>query len=84
MPQQRSSLVIRNVVIDGRRTSVRLNEVMWDAFKDIAQQQHCSVHELATSIAGHREAETLSTAIRAYIIEYYRSLVRRSQGAAAN
>jgi predicted DNA-binding ribbon-helix-helix protein len=39
-----SSLVIRNVVVGGHRTSVRLEPIMWEALRDIAlRQKRCMI-----------------------------------------
>ena len=68
-----SSLVIHNVVVAGRRTSVRLEPVMWDALRDIARQLRLSVHELVTTIDRERMASSLTAAIRVYIVDFYRA-----------
>lgn len=68
-----SSLVIRNVVVGGRRTSVRLEPVMWDALQEIARRQKLSVHDLVTDIDRGRTASSLTAAIRVYIVDFYRA-----------
>ena len=67
-----SSLVIRNVVVAGRRTSVRLEPVMWEALRDIARRQERTVHDVVTQIDRERTASSLNAAIRVYIVNYYR------------
>src|SRR5438046_5825994 len=44
----RSSLVIRNIVVGGHRTSVRLEPVMWEALLEIARQRQTNVNQLVT------------------------------------
>ena len=68
-----SSLVIHNVVVSGRRTSVRLEPVMWEALQDIARRQERTVHDLVTQIDRERTASSLTAAIRVYIVGFYRS-----------
>lgn len=68
-----SSLVIRNVVVAGRRTSVRLEPVMWEALQDIARRQERTIHDLVTQIDRERTASTLTAAIRVYIVGFYRA-----------
>jgi predicted DNA-binding ribbon-helix-helix protein len=68
-----SSLVIHNIVVAGRRTSVRLEPVMWDALQDIAHQQRVTVHDLVTDIDRERTASSLTAAIRIYIVDFYRA-----------
>src|ERR1700733_2345692 len=68
-----SSLTIRNVVVAGRRTSVRLEPLMWDALRDIARDRDIAVNDLVTEIDRRRSASSLTAAIRVYIVDFYRS-----------
>ena len=68
-----SSLVIRNIVVGGHRTSVRLEPVMWDALQDITRRQRVTLHDLVTVIDSGRTASTLTAAIRVYIVDFYRA-----------
>lgn len=68
-----STLVIRNIVVAGRRTSVRLEPAMWEALREIARRRRLSLHALVTEIARHRRASSLTAAIRVYIVDYYRA-----------
>ena len=70
-----SSLAMRNVVVGGHRTTVRLEPVMWDALHDIARQRQVTVDALVTDIDGRRTASSLTAAIRVYIVEFYRARV---------
>jgi predicted DNA-binding ribbon-helix-helix protein len=73
-----SSLVIRNIVVGGRRTSVRLEPTMWEALHDIAHCRNASVHDLVTEIDSARSASTLTAAIRVYIVNFYRSAAQQA------
>src|SRR5438128_341872 len=68
-----SSLVIRNVVVAGHRTSVRLEPVMWDALQEIGRRQRMTIHDLVTAIDRRRTASSLTAAIRVYIVDFYRA-----------
>lgn len=68
-----SSLVIRNIVVGGHRTSVRLEPVMWDALRDIADRLQLTVHDLVTQIDNTRTASSLTAGIRVYIVDFYRA-----------
>ncbi len=68
-----SSLVIRNVVVAGHRTSVRLEPAMWDALQDIAQRMRLTIHDLVTLIDRERTSSSLTAAIRVYIVDFYRA-----------
>jgi predicted DNA-binding ribbon-helix-helix protein len=66
-----------NFVIDGHRTSLRPEPVMWDALHDIAAHQQITVDELVSGISNaHDPRDNLSAAIRVYIVGFYRSQVR--------
>jgi predicted DNA-binding ribbon-helix-helix protein len=71
-----SSTPIRNVVVAGRRTSVRLEPVMWEALREIARADDITVNDLVTAIARQRGGRNLTAAIRVYIVDFYRSGAR--------
>jgi len=66
----RSSLAMHNVVVDGRRTTVRLEPVIWDALQGIAREEKITVHDLVSDINRRRTASSLSSGIRAYVVVY--------------
>jgi predicted DNA-binding ribbon-helix-helix protein len=68
-----SSLVVHNIVVDGHRTSVRLEPQMWDALQDIVRRRRVTVHDLVTDIDRRRRASSLTAAIRVYIVDFYRA-----------
>ena len=68
-----SSLVIRNIVVAGHRTSVRLEPIMWDALNDICRRRQMTVHDVVTDIDRMRTASSLTAAIRVYIVDFYRN-----------
>lgn len=77
----------RNVTIDGRRTSLRLEHAMWDALKDISQRECTSIGAICSLLRGRLdqekqagrirpdEAVTLSSAVRVFVTTYYRSRI---------
>lgn len=69
-----STLVSRNITVNGRRTSVRLEPEMWKAIKEIASRENCSIHELCSLIAFRKKARTsLTAAIRVFLMLYFRA-----------
>jgi predicted DNA-binding ribbon-helix-helix protein len=69
----RSTLVSRNVTIDGKRTSVRLEPEMWSALTEICQREKATIHKVCSSIAARKDANTsLTAAIRVFIMAYFR------------
>lgn len=70
----KSTLVNRNILVSGRRTSVRLEPEMWTALLDIARRESESIHTLATRVAKCKKAESsLTAAIRVFCLAYYRT-----------
>ncbi|MEM6902451.1 MAG: ribbon-helix-helix domain-containing protein [Pseudomonadota bacterium] len=68
-----TTLVGRNIRIDGRRTSVRLEPSMWNAFYEIGRREGRSIDELASDIARLKKHETsLTAALRVFIMAYYK------------
>ena len=67
-----SSLVNRNIVIDGRRTSVRLEPQMWDALEEIARREERTVHHVCTAASRLRRHSTLTAGLRVFILRYFR------------
>ena len=69
-----STLVSRNITVNGHRTSVRLEPEMWRALKEISARENCSIHELCTLINFRKNKRTsLTAAIRVFLMLYFRS-----------
>ena len=68
-----SPLVTRNVNLGNRRTSVRLEPDLWEALLEIASREQRSVHEICTDIDRTRGGTRLTSAMRIYIVNYFRS-----------
>ena len=68
--KHKSSLRGRNVTINGRRTSIRLEDQLWQALKGLADVGGMSVSMLVADIARRdRKEGTLTSAVRVYIVE---------------
>jgi len=59
-----------NVYVDGRRTTVRLEPIVWETLREIGNAQGVSVHDLVTDIDHRRATKNLSAEIRAYVVGY--------------
>lgn len=68
-----SRLYSKNVTIDGRRTSLRLEEEMWAALDDICQAENISLHDLCSRIEKARDAGSRTSTIRAFVVMYFRA-----------
>lgn len=62
-----------NVTVGGTRTSVRLEPTIWDALREIAAQERMSIHALCTMVNRRRGNSSLTSAIRVFVIAYYRN-----------
>lgn len=67
-----STLVSRNITVDGRRTSIRLEPTMWEALQEISDREGISIHQFCTQVDQHRHESSLTAAIRVAILMYYR------------
>lgn len=71
---KKNALISRNITINKKRTSIRLEAQMWIALKDIAKREKCTVHQICTLIADKKAQNiTLTAAIRIFLILYYKS-----------
>ena len=65
--------VKRSFTIAGHRTSISLEGPFWDALKAIAASEHIPVAQLIARIDGARAGGGLSSAVRVWILQHYRS-----------
>jgi predicted DNA-binding ribbon-helix-helix protein len=66
------SLRKRSVTIAGHATSFSLEDEFWQALQSIARQRKLSLNALVSSIDAAR-AGNLSSALRVFVLECYRS-----------
>jgi len=75
----------QNVVVDGRRTSMRLEPTMWEAFEEIAARERMSINDICGEINRRLETRervagrvpddgdvTLTSAVRTFLVSYFR------------
>jgi predicted DNA-binding ribbon-helix-helix protein len=76
----KSLVVKQSVSIKGRHSSVSLEGAFWNALKEVAVAQNITAAALVSKIDSERErkAANLSSAIRVYVVEYYRFTAYRS------
>jgi predicted DNA-binding ribbon-helix-helix protein len=73
--KSKSRVVKRSVVISGHKTSVSLEEAFLKGLKEIASHKHLTLSEMVSSIDAVRNHGNLSSAIRLYVLDYYRTLI---------
>ena len=69
----KSTIVKRSVVISGHYTSVSLEDVVWSDLKNIARSKQETLGELVEKIDRTRDNSNLSSAIRLFVLEHFRS-----------
>jgi predicted DNA-binding ribbon-helix-helix protein len=63
----------RSVVISGHKTSISLEDAFWSAFLEIARDRKLTASEIATIIDSERVHTNLSSAIRLFVLDHFRS-----------
>ena len=63
----------RSIKIAGHATSISLEDEFWDALNDIAESRSLGITALIELIDKQRKTDNLSSAIRLYILNYYRN-----------
>jgi predicted DNA-binding ribbon-helix-helix protein len=72
-----STVVKRSIVVAGHRTSVSLEDEFWKELKEIAGGCHLSLSALVARIDTDRERGNLSSAIRLFVLDFYREQLSR-------
>ena len=72
------SLVVKHSIdIAGRKTSISLEDVFWNSLREIAHGRKETLSQLVASIDTNRTAANLSSAIRVFVLDFYRSQFER-------
>jgi predicted DNA-binding ribbon-helix-helix protein len=71
----KSPVVKRSIVIAGHKTSVSLEDAFWKGLKEIAGGRDMTLSELVAAIDSERRHGNLSSAIRLFVLDHYRSLI---------
>ena len=75
----KSPVVKRSIVIAGHKTSVSLEDAFWKALKEIAFARHTTLSDLVATIDSGRQHRNLSSALRLFVLEFYRSRAGHDQ-----
>ena len=63
---------MRAITISGRKSTVAMEDAFWDGVKEIAATKGVSATKLVSMINHDRETANLSSAIRLFVLDYYR------------
>jgi predicted DNA-binding ribbon-helix-helix protein len=76
----KSPVVKRSIVIAGHKTSVSLEEAFWKGLKDIAGMRNMTLSDMVASIDTDRRQGNLSSAIRLFVLDFYRARSAEAEG----
>ena len=68
-------LLCKNVIVNGRRTSMRLEKEVWNALSESCKEQNISLNTLCLQIEETKDKRGLSSAMRIYAFNHYRQLL---------
>ena len=69
----KSPVVKRSIVVAGHKTSVSLEEAFWSGMKEISASRGLTLSELVAEIDTGRHHGNLSSAIRLFVLDYFRT-----------
>lgn len=68
----------RNIRIHGRRTSIRLDDNMWNALNEITSLEGCSIHDICAIVHDEKAKSVgFTAALRVFLLHYYRAITLR-------
>ena len=73
------SVVKRSVLLGNHKTSVSLEQPFWDSMKDISRERGKTLSELVSEINDNRQQSNLSSAIRLFVLDYFRTITSKSK-----
>src|SRR5258707_246595 len=76
----KSPVVKRSIVIAGHKTSVSLEDAFWKGLKEIAGGRDATLSELVASIDADRQHGNLSSALRLFVLDFYRNQLSEEIG----
>jgi predicted DNA-binding ribbon-helix-helix protein len=69
----KSPVVKRSIVVAGHKTSVSLEQAFWNGMKEISALRNITLSELVGEIDGNRQRGNLSSAIRLFVLDYFKN-----------
>jgi predicted DNA-binding ribbon-helix-helix protein len=76
----KSPVVKRSIVVAGHKTSVSLEDPFWKGLKEIAGTRDMTLSELVAFDDSERQHGNLSSAIRLFVLDHYRSQINEQKG----
>jgi predicted DNA-binding ribbon-helix-helix protein len=76
----KSPVVKRSIVLAGHKTSVSLEDQFWKGLKEIAGKRLMTLSTLVDTVNSQRQQGNLSSTLRLFVLEYYRSQIPEVEG----
>jgi predicted DNA-binding ribbon-helix-helix protein len=76
----KSPVIKRSIVVAGHKTSVSLEDAFWKGLKEIAASRDMTLSELVAFVDSERQHGNLSSAIRLFVLDHYRSQINEQKG----
>lgn len=70
-------LVCKNVIVNGRRTSMRLDRETWISLNDICDRENMTIHQLCSKIDASKGPAGLSASTRLFVLTYFRFVLNQ-------
>jgi predicted DNA-binding ribbon-helix-helix protein len=72
--ERRSALVMRNVSVNGFRTSIRLEAQLWESMTEMCRREFCTPHDVCSYVAERKPPHSsLTSSLRVFILDYFRT-----------
>ena len=76
----KSPVIKRSIVVAGHKTRVSLEDAFWRGLKEIAATRDMTLSELVAFVDSERQHGNLSSAIRLFVLDHYRSQINGQKG----
>jgi predicted DNA-binding ribbon-helix-helix protein len=70
--EMKSPVIKRSIIVAGYKTSVSLEDAFWKGLREIARSRGMILSEIVAMIDSERQHGNLSSAIRLFVLGYYR------------
>jgi predicted DNA-binding ribbon-helix-helix protein len=77
----KSQVAKRSVVLSGHKTSVSLEDAFWKELRQIAGARDMTPSDLVAEIDSERQHGNLSSALRLFVLDFYRQHITAAQAA---
>lgn len=80
--ESKSVRSVQNVLVNGKRTSFRLEKIFWQGLRICATERGISVDDLVSEIVNdsHGHGSSMSSAVRVHVVTHFRDKVIKPSG----